>query len=124
MAFRMQPLLRRDQATAPLPREKPAELVALQSAAQNSALGSGQHPANGFWHHLPASQLSALLQQLRPEDSTVQVTSQRTPEQARASYANIQSQLFSVLGGYQPDIKEANLGDRGIYYRVRVGLFC
>ncbi|SNZ07755.1 SPOR domain-containing protein [Cohaesibacter gelatinilyticus] len=54
---------------------------------------------------------------------TVQVTSQRTPEQARASYSNIQSRLAGVLGNYQPDIKRADLGSKGVYYRVRVGSF-
>jgi hypothetical protein len=54
---------------------------------------------------------------------TVQVTSQRTPEQARASYASIQSRLAGVLGAYQPDIKRADLGTKGVYYRVRVGSF-
>jgi cell division protein FtsN len=40
---------------------------------------------------------------------------------AQSSWASIQRQFPSVLGGVQPDIREANLGDRGIYYRVRIG---
>lgn len=54
---------------------------------------------------------------------TVQVSSQRTPEQARSSYSSIQSRVASVLGGYQPDIKRADLGSKGVFYRVRVGSF-
>nr|WP_320142173.1 SPOR domain-containing protein [uncultured Cohaesibacter sp.] len=117
----------------PLPQSKPAELVNLQAAAQNSVSQpvpaaprqSSQAPlvltpTAPATNPVPAQTIAA------PSGNggyTVQVTSQRTPEQARASYANIQAQLSSVLAGYQPDIKQADLGARGIYYRVRVGSF-
>jgi hypothetical protein len=51
----------------------------------------------------------------------VQVSSQRTPEQAEASFADLQSRYPSVLGGLTASVQEADLGAKGIYYRVRVG---
>ncbi|WP_319531757.1 SPOR domain-containing protein [uncultured Cohaesibacter sp.] len=130
--------------TAPLPRAKPDELVALQAAqtSQNDNVLTVPQPTATPVTPQPVQTNPGPLV-LQPTNTpvqapvatqvpvnnasngeyTVQVTSQRTPEQARASYASIQAQLPTVLGGYQPDIKEADLGDRGTYYRVRVGSF-
>ncbi|TLP49076.1 hypothetical protein FDK21_05410 [Cohaesibacter sp. CAU 1516] len=117
----------------PLPRAKPDELVALQQAAQAAAPAQpvAQQPASNSPTLLVPQSTPAQPVPPRPvaqanNDSlggyTVQITSQRTPDQARASFANIQARL-PILNGYQPDIKEANLGDRGTFYRVRVGQF-
>ncbi|HEX9904729.1 MAG TPA: SPOR domain-containing protein [Propylenella sp.] len=51
----------------------------------------------------------------------VQVSAQRSMEQAQASFADLQRRYGSVLAGLQPTIQEADLGEKGIYYRVRVG---
>jgi cell division septation protein DedD len=51
----------------------------------------------------------------------VQLSSQRTQEQALSSFADMKSRYPSVLSEYQPLIQEADLGDQGIYFRVRVG---
>src|SRR5690606_19904247 len=51
----------------------------------------------------------------------VQLSSQRTEEQARASFADLQRRFGSVLGQLEADIQQADLGEKGIYYRVRVG---
>jgi cell division protein FtsN len=136
-------------ASSGLPRAKPPELVALQ-AQQRAAAPVVQQPA--VQTQVPAASTGTgprPLSLVPPTSSqpaatrpvaqqpavsspatssggggyTVQVTSQRTPEQARTSYSNIQSRLPGVLSGYQPDIKMANLGDRGTFYRVRVGSF-
>ncbi|MCT4656132.1 MAG: SPOR domain-containing protein [Cohaesibacter sp.] len=129
--------------TSTLPKPKPAGLAAQQAANTVSnqiqqavaPVVQAPRPANNTRQPLsllpPAnnSQARAPAQPAAPAQTanrggyTVQVTSQRTPEQARASYANIQSRLSSVLGGYQPDIKRADLGAKGVYYRVRVGSF-
>jgi hypothetical protein len=51
----------------------------------------------------------------------VQVSSQRSQDQAEAAFAGMQSRFGSVLGGMSPTIQQADLGAQGIYYRVRVG---
>lgn len=50
----------------------------------------------------------------------VQVSSQRSADAARASYANLQRRFGSILGGRGADIRQANVPDRGVFYRVRV----
>jgi cell division septation protein DedD len=42
-------------------------------------------------------------------------------DQAQSAYAAAQGQFPSVLGSLSPQIQEANLGEKGIYFRVRVG---
>ncbi len=51
----------------------------------------------------------------------VQISSQRSMEEARSSYASMQRRYGPVLGKLEPVIQQADLGDKGIYYRVRVG---
>lgn len=54
-------------------------------------------------------------------DFVVQVSSQRSEEAARSAYAGLQRRFPSVLGNQAPDIARADLGSRGVFYRVRVG---
>ena len=51
----------------------------------------------------------------------VQVSSQRSQDAAQATFRDLQARYPSILGGYDANIQRADLGDRGIYYRVRVG---
>jgi cell division septation protein DedD len=40
---------------------------------------------------------------------------------ALAAFADLQQKYTSLLGNYQPLIESANLGDKGTWYRLRVG---
>jgi hypothetical protein len=51
----------------------------------------------------------------------VQVSSQRSADQAQSAFATMQRRYKSVLGGFQPNIQRADLGAKGTYYRVRIG---
>jgi hypothetical protein len=51
----------------------------------------------------------------------VQLSSQRSEEAARSSFGPLQRRFPSLLGGLEPDVQQANLGEKGIYYRLRVG---
>jgi cell division septation protein DedD len=51
----------------------------------------------------------------------VQISSQKSQESARASFTGMQSRFPQVLSGYQPSIKPVTLGNKGTFYRVRVG---
>lgn len=70
----------------------------------------------------PAAQLN--VQQAAPAavgDFVVQVSSQRSEEAARSAFSGLQRRFPSVLGDRSPDIARADLGARGVFYRVRVG---
>lgn len=55
-------------------------------------------------------------------DFMVQLSSQRSPEAARTTFRSLQRR-HSALGEFSADIQRADLGDRGIYHRLRVGPF-
>lgn len=51
---------------------------------------------------------------------SVQLSSQKTESEARDSYRALQAKYPSVLGGREATIRRADLGDKGIYYRVQM----
>ena len=53
----------------------------------------------------------------------VQVSAQKTEDEARASYQMLQQKYPCVLGGRDPIIRRAELGQSGTWYRVHVGSF-
>ena len=53
----------------------------------------------------------------------VQVSSQRSEADAQASFRALQGKFPSLLGGWQPIIRRAELGDRGTFYRAQIGPF-
>jgi cell division septation protein DedD len=51
----------------------------------------------------------------------VQLASLRSEAEARSTFTNLQNRFGSILAGYGPNIQRADLGDRGVFHRVRVG---
>lgn len=57
---------------------------------------------------------------IAPGTYVVQVTSQRSQEQAQTAYAALQRRYPSVLGGQTPVIEPIEIEGRGTFYRVRI----
>jgi cell division septation protein DedD len=53
----------------------------------------------------------------------VQITSQRSEAEAKASFQELRAKFPNQLGGHQPIIRRADLGAKGTYYRALVGPF-
>ncbi|MGH6770729.1 MAG: SPOR domain-containing protein, partial [Xanthobacteraceae bacterium] len=53
----------------------------------------------------------------------VQISSQRSESDARASFRALQGKYPKVLNGRQATVRRADLGTRGVYYRAMVGPF-
>ena len=53
----------------------------------------------------------------------VQVTSERSESGAQAAFRVLKARYPNQLGGRQPIIRRADLGDAGVYYRALVGPF-
>jgi cell division protein FtsN len=51
----------------------------------------------------------------------VQVASQRSQNDASTTYQNLQKRFSSIFGGMKPSIRQADLGAKGTFYRIRVG---
>lgn len=58
-----------------------------------------------------------------PGAYTVQVTSQRSEAEAQAAFRSLQAKFPAQLGNQLGNIRRADLGDKGVYYRVQVGPF-
>jgi hypothetical protein len=89
-----------NDASAPLQLATPGRTTNTQAAAQSAAPVVTQAPSSGGF--------------------VVQVSSQRSADAARASYANIQRRFPSVLGGRAANIQQATIEGRGTFFRVRV----
>ncbi len=51
----------------------------------------------------------------------VQVAARKSQTDALAAFADIQQKYPRLLSGYRPIIKKADLGSKGIWYRLNVG---
>ncbi|NRG18873.1 SPOR domain-containing protein [Rhizobiales bacterium] len=89
-------LTSQQQAGAP---PRPSAAATQPQRSQPAASSSGSIPAGAY---------------------IVQVSSQRTEDQARQAFEGLQGRFPSVLGSVTPVIQRADLGDRGVFYRVRI----
>jgi cell division protein FtsN len=108
------------------PQQQPAKIAVTASkpARVDSPLSAGS--ASATQERVPerskvASQPPAAATQVA--GTFVQVSSQKTRAEALASFAALQAKYPEALQGVVPDIYMANLGDRGVFYRVRIGPF-
>ena len=53
----------------------------------------------------------------------VQVGAFRSNDEAMAQWSRMESRLGAYLNGKGPDVERADLGERGVYHRLRVGPF-
>ncbi|MFG1358354.1 SPOR domain-containing protein [Xanthobacter pseudotagetidis] len=53
----------------------------------------------------------------------VQVASQRSEADAQGSWKALQAKYPSLLGNYTAQVRKADLGERGVFYRAQVGPF-
>jgi hypothetical protein len=53
----------------------------------------------------------------------VQLASQKTEEEAQASFRNLQAKFPNELGNREPIIRRADMGSKGVWYRTMVGPF-
>jgi cell division septation protein DedD len=51
----------------------------------------------------------------------VQVASKKNQTEALASFADMQQKYPSLLGSYRPIVQKADLGAKGVWYRLRIG---
>jgi hypothetical protein len=114
---------------APMPRSRPAappvEVAAVAPVAQavEPAPAPVADPAPAAPAETVAAAPAAEVAPAAPAGSAgayVQVSSQRSEAAALASFQDLQRRFPNILGGLSPDVQRADLGAKGIYYRVRV----
>lgn len=94
----------------------PPRNLATNGAGRSDAGGAASSPA------APATNIGASA--VAAEDSfVVQLASFRSQEEATTSWGRMQTRFPELMTQVRPDIQRADLGERGIYYRLRVGFF-
>ncbi len=93
-------------AVPPRPRPAPAQPVPLNKP-----------PANETASAAPAAPVAT------GGSYAVQVSSQRSEEEAQSSFRDLQTKYPNLLGGRTPIIRRADLGAKGIFFRAMVGPF-
>ena len=91
-------------APEPAPEPPPQRTAARQPANGPIDLTPGTAPARG----------GGVL---------VQVTAQRSEQAAESAYRGLQQRYPNILGSFQARVVRADLGEKGVYYRVRIGPF-
>jgi len=97
--------LPRVPASAPPPVQKPRAPAPQQQTAARPA------PAPAAAAATAASNRSYV----------VQVAARKSQTDALAAFADIQQKYPKLLSGYRPIIKKADLGSKGVWYRLNVG---
>lgn len=105
---------------------QPAETAAAQPARSNGPLDLNSAASQPAAPQAPAAPAQVAAAPVASGDSVpsgtyvVQISSQRSREQAESSYAAMQRRYPGVLGSVPAVIQTADLGDKGIFYRVRI----
>ena len=105
-------------APAPQPETDPADSVAAEAAAEAPAPAK---PAPAKPTKLASVQPAATPKPAAGGGYLIQVRSTKTQAEALAFFADLQQQYGQILGGAQPDIQEADLGAKGVWFRLRIG---
>jgi len=97
----------------------PAPAPVSARSAQHQAAASPETEANAVQPRGPAASSRA------PDASgyLVQLFSGKSEAEAQDQFRALQGKYQNILGGRQPIIRRADLGDKGVFYRAQVGPF-
>ena len=102
-----------EATAAPAPRiatQPPASLVATPATETASALPEDAAPTR------------ATAKPIASGANLLQIGSYKSQDEAEAAWHAFQAR-HPLVGGYQSDIKQVDLGDKGTWYRLRIGAF-
>lgn len=126
-------------AEAPRPSSPPSSFVAMAPPSPRPGTPPRSRPESGAgpgpkseWksgvESQPKSGLSAearaakaMLAGARADDFAIQLGSVRSRQEAQVEWERLRRSHADILGGLQLTVLEADLGNRGTYYRLRAG---
>jgi cell division septation protein DedD len=89
-------------AAAPAPAADPAPVAAIPPKPKVAAADAAPVPA-------------------KPSQYVVQVGSKQNQTEALATFADMQQKYPTLLASYRPMVQKADLGAKGVWYRLRIG---
>jgi cell division septation protein DedD len=107
---------------APAPAQAPAADAA--AAAPAPAAAAPQQAADmpvPAAKPKPVTQTASITPAATPTKYVVQVGSKKNQTEALASFADMQQKYPTLLASYRPMVQKADLGTKGVWYRLRIG---
>jgi len=114
------PMPRIERPSAPSTMSAAPQQAASQPTSSVNAVIQGTLQPVGGQAQAPAQQQAAVTQQASTAPAYVQLSSQRSEEAAQQTAASLQSRFGNLFGGTALEVQRVDLGERGIYYRVRL----
>jgi len=115
-------------AAAPAPAPAPQQLAAVAPAPQAAPAAPPPAPAAAPAPAADPQPVAAIptpkpkpAAPPAPREYVVQVGSKQNQTDALATFADMQQKYPSLLASYRPMVQKANLGAKGIWYRLRIG---
>ncbi len=105
------------QKPVPMPAAKPRRLVPPSSTdvSKSKTVTASTVPARVVAPRTPKAAANG--------EYVIQIAAFRDVATANAEFASLRAKHSDLLAGMQPDLQRADLGDKGIYYRLRMGFF-
>lgn len=89
--------------------------IIQQAAAPSATAAISSTPARKVVIPSPVTQSAAM------SGYVVQVAARRNEADALSAFGQLQKKYPSILSSYRPNIQQTDLGDKGVWYRLRVG---
>ena len=103
-------------AAAPAPAADPQPVAAIPAPAPAPAAAPAPPPAQAAPAPAPAQAAPAA-----PSKYVVQVSSKQNQTEALATFADMQQKYPALLAPYRPLVQKADLGSKGVWYRLQIG---
>ena len=100
---------------------RPAAIAPVKTASTKKPTASPRKAVKPVTRTAAVVARPAAVQSAGNGKFVVQVTARRDQTSALEAFANLQQKYPGVLASYQPLIQRADLGKKGIFYRLRVG---
>ena len=107
------------QAPAPAPVAPPPVAAAEPVAADPQPVAAIPAPAAKPKPVVAAAAPEA--QAAKPSKYVIQVGSKQNQTEALATFADIQQKYPTLVANYRPMVQKADLGAKGVWYRLRIG---
>jgi hypothetical protein len=114
------------EAAKPSDANGPLSIVPSSNDAARAAAGSARTapPARPVSVGKPAAtKIASTSPAVSGGGYAVQVSSQRNENEVQSSFRALQAKYPKLLGGHEPMVRRADLGEKGVYYRAMVGPF-
>jgi hypothetical protein len=105
-------------AAAPAPAADPQAVAAIPAPAPAPAAAPAATPAPA---QAPAAAPAEAAAPAKPSQYVVQVGSKQNQTEALATFADMQQKYPTLLASYRPMVQKADLGSKGVWYRLRIG---